>query len=154
VALLLKRMAAGEVVLERVKDNDILRTMLRELKVPVESQVLVFSRTSLQAGRHPAHAPARCFSRTPCTWAGLPGALIEVAAIDPELGPVFYSFDPQDARDAKSHLCPRGVVPALPWWDFCARHSRALRAQPLHYRRLASRCCGTVRSLVDDDDAL
>lgn len=100
VALLLKRIAAGEVVLKG-SDNDILRTVLRELHVPIESQVLVFSRTSLQAGLiRPSRPRALYFSDS--VYVGwIPGALLEVAAIDPELGPVFYAFDPQDARDAK-----------------------------------------------------
>lgn len=100
VAGLLKRIAAGEVVLKG-SDNDILRTVLGELRVPVESQVLVFSRTSLQAGHiRPSRPRALYFSES--VYVGwVPGALMEAAAIDPVLGPVFYAFDPQDAREAK-----------------------------------------------------
>lgn len=100
VALLLKRIAAGEVVIKG-PDHEILRAVLRELHVPVESQVLVFSRTSLQAGLiRPTRPRALYFSES--VYVGwVPGALMEVAAIDPELGPVFYAFDPQDARDAR-----------------------------------------------------
>ncbi len=100
VALLLKRIKAGQVTLMG-SDTDILRAVLRELNVPVESQVVVFSKTSLQAGLiRPANPRALYFSDS--VYVGwVPGGLIEVAAVDPELGPVFYGFDPQDARDAR-----------------------------------------------------
>jgi hypothetical protein len=100
VAVLLKRIAVGEVTLKG-KDDEILRTVLHELHVPVESQVLVFSRTSLQAGRIRPSRPRALFFSDSVYVGWVPGALMEVAAIDPELGPVFYAFDPQDARDAK-----------------------------------------------------
>ena len=100
VARLLKRIATREATLTG-SDNEILRAVLRELNVPVESQVVVFSRTSLQAGLiRPNHPRALYFSDS--VYVGwVPGGLIEVAAIDNELGPVFYAFDPQDAREAR-----------------------------------------------------
>lgn len=98
VAGLLQRIKDGQLAF-RGSDEEILRAVLRELKIPVESQVTVFSRTSLQAGLiRPAHPRAIYFSAS--VYVGwVPGGLIEVAAIDPQLGPVFYSFDPGDARD-------------------------------------------------------
>ena len=95
-----RRAAAGQVRFAG-SDLDVLRTVLQELKVPVESQVLVFSKTSLQ-GRlvRPGNPRALFFSDS--VYVGwVPGGLIEAAAIDPELGAVFYSLDPQDARDAR-----------------------------------------------------
>ena len=100
VAQLLKRIAAGEITLMG-SDHDILRAVLRELSVPEESQIVVFSKTSLQSGLiRPDNPRALYFSDS--VYVGyVPGGLIEIAAVDPELGPVFYSFDPQDARDAR-----------------------------------------------------
>jgi hypothetical protein len=100
VARLLKRLAVAETTFAG-SDHDILRAVLRELKVPVASQLVVFSRTSLQAGLiRPEHPRALYFSAS--VYVGwVPGGMIEVAAIDPELGPVFYAFDPQDARDSR-----------------------------------------------------
>lgn len=100
IAQLVRRITAKEVTLAG-SDTDILRAVLRELKIPVESQLTVFSKTSLQAGLiSPAHPRALYFSDS--VYVGwVPGALIEVAAIDPELGPIFYAFDPDDARDSR-----------------------------------------------------
>jgi hypothetical protein len=99
VAGLLQRIARREIVLAG-PDREILRGVLQALQIPVESQVVVFSRTSLQAGLiRPEHPRALYFSDS--VYVGwVPEGLVEVAAIDPELGPVFYSFDPQDAREA------------------------------------------------------
>lgn len=100
VARLLQRIAAGEVVLTG-SDDETLRAVLRALAVPIESQLVVFSKTSLQAGLiHPGNPRALYFSDS--VYVGfVPGGLIEVASVDPELGPVFYAFDPQDARDRR-----------------------------------------------------
>ncbi len=100
VARLLQRITAGEVALSG-SDNEILRAVLRELQVPVESQMAVFSRTSMQAGLiRPANPRVLYFSDS--TYVGwVPGGLVEVAAIDSEKGLQFYAFDPQDARDKR-----------------------------------------------------
>lgn len=96
ITALQQRMAAGEMAL-RDGDRGGLEEVLRALRVPVESQVLVFSKTSSQRGRiTPNHPRALYFSDS--VYVGwVPGGLIEVAAIDPQLGPVFYSLDARGA---------------------------------------------------------
>ena len=75
-------------------ERETVTSILRELKVPVESQLLVFSKTSVQRVRiSPGHPRALYFSDD-CYVGWVPGGLVEVAAIDPQLGPVFYTFDP------------------------------------------------------------
>ncbi len=99
VATVQRRIASG--VLAFVGDDrEIVRAVLRELDVPLESQVVVFSKTSLQRGRiSPSRPRALYFSDTAYVgW--VPGGLIEITTIDPRLGPIFYSFDPQEARGA------------------------------------------------------
>src|SRR5690242_4748567 len=87
------RLAKGELTLDG-SDREVLTALLRELKIPVESQVTVFSRTSLQRDRiRPSRPRAIYFSDT--SYVGwVPSGLIEVASIDPRLGPIFYAFDP------------------------------------------------------------
>lgn len=96
-ARLQKRLAAGEVRFAG-SDRDLLLALLRELKVPVESQVVVFSKTSLQRQRiRPDHPRAIYFSDNAYIgW--VPGGLIEVTTIDPVLGPIFYALDPSSLR--------------------------------------------------------
>lgn len=98
VAALLARIARSEVLLTG-SDLEILRTVLQELQVPVSSQILVFSRTSLQSGLIGPDTPRALYFSDSVYVGWVPHGLIEVIAIDPELGPVFYGFDPQDARD-------------------------------------------------------
>ena len=80
------------------RDRDLLLGLLRELKVPVESQMLVFSKTSLQRQRISPDQPRALYFSDDCYIGWVPGGLIEVTTIDPKLGPVFYQFDPGEAR--------------------------------------------------------
>jgi hypothetical protein len=89
---------------------------LAALGVPETSQMLVFSKTSFQKERiNPDHPRAIYFSdEVYIGWC--PGGLVEIAAIDPMLGPVFYSFDPHERgvekrfnRDADCLRCHGGT---------------------------------------------
>lgn len=85
----------GESPLER------LRFVLRELDVPEESQVMVFSKTSHQnALIHPKNPRALYFSEE--AYVGyVPGGAIEAVVVDPRLGPVFYLIEPGGPQGLK-----------------------------------------------------
>jgi hypothetical protein len=92
VAALQSRIAAGKVDLGH-SDRDVVRALLGEFRIPVESQLLVLSKTSLQRQRiRPDHFTDNCY----IGW--VPSGLIEIMAIDPVLGPVFYACNPAAAR--------------------------------------------------------
>jgi hypothetical protein len=97
VTALEAKFASGELRLEG-DERQIVRGLLAALKIPEASQMLVFSKTSFQKDRiSPAHPRAVYFSdEVYVGWC--PGGLVEIASIDPVLGPIFYSFDPQDQR--------------------------------------------------------
>ena len=97
IARLQQRIAAAQFAFAG-DDRQIVQAVLDELGIPVASQVVVFSKTSLQRGRiRPDHPRALYFSDSAYVgW--VPGGLIEVTTIDPQLGPVFYSFDPRAVR--------------------------------------------------------
>jgi len=80
------------------RDRDFISGLLRELKVPVESQMLVFSKTSLQRQRISPDHPRALYFSDECYVGWVPGGLIEVTTIDPKLGPIFYQVDPGDVR--------------------------------------------------------
>ena len=80
------------------RDRDVLSGLLEELQVPVESQVLVFSKTSLQRQRISPDHPRAIYFSDDCYIGWVPGGLVEVAAIDPVLGPIFYQLDPSTAQ--------------------------------------------------------
>src|SRR5262249_54756835 len=98
VSALKARLASGEVRLGG-DERQVVRTLLKALEIPEASQMLVFSKTSFQKDRiSPAHPRAIYFSDD--VYVGwCPGGLVEIAAMDPVLGPVFYSFDPQAVRE-------------------------------------------------------
>ncbi|MEW6302581.1 MAG: hypothetical protein AB1705_03865 [Verrucomicrobiota bacterium] len=96
IARLEKRLRSGDARLEG-NPKEILRALLQELQVPVESQILVFSKTSLQRGRIEPKNPRSMFFSDTCYVGWVPGGLMEVASIDPTLGPIFYAFDPYAA---------------------------------------------------------
>ncbi|MGD9719900.1 MAG: hypothetical protein AB7O59_01650 [Pirellulales bacterium] len=71
-----------------------LQSVLRELEIPASSQVLVFSKTSLQRHRISPRKPrAIYFSDNVYVGFCQAGDVLEVSAVDPNLGAVFYTID-------------------------------------------------------------
>jgi hypothetical protein len=97
IAGLQKCLAAGALKLTG-NGKEIVQSLLRELQIPVESQMLVFSKTSFQRSRIRPEQPRAIFFSDTCYVGWVPNGLVEIAAIDPQLGPVFYSFDPGAAE--------------------------------------------------------
>jgi len=92
-----ERMARGEVRLPGGDPLVFLKAYLRELKVPESSQTLVFSKTALQRQIVHAANPRAVYFNEDVSVAYIPGGRIEVAAVDPALGGIFYIFDPPGA---------------------------------------------------------
>ncbi len=86
------RIRSGELKLEGLDDKERLRSLLSALDIPLSSQLLVYSATSFQSGLiHPSNPRALYFNEE--VYVGyVPGGRFEVAAIDPDLGPVFQIF--------------------------------------------------------------
>jgi hypothetical protein len=100
VSRLQERLAIGEAKLEYESEHGYLRSLLRELAVPESSQVLVFSKTSLQRERISPKTPrAIYFNDEVMVGFCLRGRVMEVSAVDDELGTVFYTID-QTREDA------------------------------------------------------
>ena len=94
VSRLKARIAVGELKIEG-GEKEVVRAILKALRIPIDSQILVFSKTSFQRSRiNPGH-PRALFYTDNCYVGWVPGGLAEVTTIDPVLGPVFYSVDPR-----------------------------------------------------------
>ena len=94
VARLEQRLRAGEVVLAHDERNGFLRSVLAALDVPIDSQVLVFSKTSFQAAKIGPRTPrALYFNDTVSVGWVRGGEVLELAAQDPSLGTIFYTLD-------------------------------------------------------------
>lgn len=93
------RLESGATTLKYEADRSYLRSLLHELGVPESSQMLVFSKTSLQRQRIAPRMPrAIYFSDDVYVGYCQHGDIIEVSAVDPKLGAVFYSLDQQETE--------------------------------------------------------
>lgn len=93
VTRLMSRVRRGEARLTREADGSVLTSVLRALDVPVDSQLLVFSKTSVQAAHISPARPRAIYFRDDVMVAHVPGTPgVEVVAIDPLRGPVFYAL--------------------------------------------------------------
>ncbi len=93
VARLNEKLKSGEVTLERRGPSGYLQSVLEALQVPVESQVLVFSKTSFQASRiGPKNPRAIYFGDTLSAGWVRGGEVLEFVAQDPRQGSVFYTM--------------------------------------------------------------
>jgi hypothetical protein len=115
---------SGERTLDTSGELSLLRDLLRALDVPVSSQLLVTSATSLQKGRISPRRPRAIYFNDDTYVGFVPGGQIEVLSIDHELGGMFYLFDrltpgklPRMQRSDNCLTChaPRhmGEVPGL-----------------------------------------
>src|SRR5688572_53209 len=100
VADLNARLADGSARLRFDGRSGYLQSALDALRIPVGSQLLLFSQTSLQAARiGPANPRALFFNdRAALGWVR-DGDVIEVAAHDATQGTVFYTLDQKPAAD-------------------------------------------------------
>lgn len=94
VSQLQAKLDSGETHLEFDKEMGYLKSVLEALDIPVESQSLVFSKTSLQLRRISPHTPrAIYFSDDLYVGFCRAGDVMEISAADPQLGAVFYTLD-------------------------------------------------------------
>lgn len=84
----------GEVSFDHDDDFGYLKSVLNALDVPVESQMLVFSKTSLQLRRITPRTPRAIYFNDD-VYIGFcqRGDVLEVSTADPKLGTVFYTLD-------------------------------------------------------------
>ncbi len=94
VTALDRAVQAGQTTLAFEPTTGYLHAVLDALDVPVESQVTVFSGTSLQASRISAENPRALFFNDTVAVAWVRGGnLLEIASLDPTQGVLFYSID-------------------------------------------------------------
>ena len=85
-------LTSGAQSLEWNEDRGYLDSILEKLKIPVSSQGLVFSKTSLQVSRIKPQTPRAVYFNDDIYIGWVPnGTVIEISAADPKLGATFYS---------------------------------------------------------------
>ena len=91
-----KRIKSGELKFAPGDDKTLLLALLKALKVPVESQIMVFSKTSKQRSLISPTRPRVMYFSDDCYVGWVPGGAMELTTFDPVLGATFYLIDPHD----------------------------------------------------------
>jgi hypothetical protein len=102
VSRLQKRLDEGDVNLQHEDRRGYLKSLLKELDVPISSQTLVFSKTSLQRNRIAPRTPRAIYFNDEmyvgfCQY----GEVLELSAVDPALGAVFYTLSQDPSETPK-----------------------------------------------------
>lgn len=112
VARLQQRIESGETTLQFDTQHGFLQSLLKELGLPLSSQLLVFSKTSLQRYHISSKSPRALFYNDRVYVAWIPGApMLEMLAVDPTLGAVLYTLEqtntirPRFSRDNRCLEC-------------------------------------------------
>lgn len=94
IARLQQRIDSGELKLKFDEQFGYLPALLEALKIPASSQMLVFSKTSLQRAHIRPTNPRSVFYNDDTYLGYIPSApLMEVSGVDPRLGGVFYALE-------------------------------------------------------------
>ncbi|MEZ6134157.1 MAG: hypothetical protein R3C53_04510 [Pirellulaceae bacterium] len=94
VSRLIEKIQAKEFKLEYTTEHGYLRSILAALEIPEASQVLVFSKTSLQAQRISRQNPRAIYFNDDTYVGWIRGSsLMEISTDDPKLGAAFYAVD-------------------------------------------------------------
>lgn len=94
ISRLQARLDDGTTQLKFEERGGYLKSVLEELQIPISSQTLVFSKTSLQRHRITPRTPRALYFNDD-TYIGFchNGDVLEVSVADPQLGAVFYTLD-------------------------------------------------------------
>lgn len=103
-AELQEKVQQGEVKLDTSNDKAFLSSLLEALNIPITSQIMVFSASSLQSEIINPRNPRSLYFNEDTYLGWVPGGLVEIIAADPEMGPIFYVYD---------RLQPGGPVPGV-----------------------------------------
>lgn len=99
VSGLVERVRAGEASLQYEPEHGWLKSLLETLHVPVSSQSLVFSKTSLQRSRISPRTPRAIYFNDDIYIGWMPnGEVIEISSVDPQKGAIFYTLDQHDTK--------------------------------------------------------
>ena len=96
VAELKRQVESGKISLRFDPVKGYLPSVLQALNVPIESQMVVFSKTSFQSSRIEPRNPRTIFFNDSVSVAWVNGGFIELAAVDPKQGVIFYSLEQQN----------------------------------------------------------
>jgi hypothetical protein len=99
IVRLQERLDQGKLRLAYDQDHGYLAAVLNALAIPESSQVLVFSKTSLQRSRISPKTPRALYFNDEI-YAGFcqDGQVLEISVADPQLGTVFYTLEQRETQ--------------------------------------------------------
>jgi hypothetical protein len=107
IAGLEKRLATGVVKLRHDPKHGYLRSLLQALDVPAESQVLVFSKTAFNKHLIGPKTPRAIYFNDAVYVGWTPGIdALEISAVDPQKGAVFYTLPQKKESPPKFQRVP------------------------------------------------
>ncbi len=117
VALLEKRLESGKARLDYSGSQGYLSSVLHELGINIDSQVLVFSKTSIQLPKISPRTPRALYFNDEVSVGFVQGGdVLELTSLDPKQGVVLYTLDtektgrPQFSRRDDCLKCHQGPV--------------------------------------------
>lgn len=96
VAQLQAKLNNGEIQFDRSNEQEFLRALLDHFEIPIESQVLVYSKTSHQNSRIHPETPRAVYFNDDVYVGWVQGGVVEIADMNPTLGMSFYVLDHRD----------------------------------------------------------
>lgn len=100
---------AADAALDLTGELPLLKSLLKKLDIPVSTQLMLFSATSLQSGIINPHNPRALYWNGDTTVGFVPGGRVEIASLDAEAGMVFFISDTirpgQSPRFVRSDKC-------------------------------------------------
>jgi hypothetical protein len=122
VTQLLRRIQDKKVEVRFDEERGYLPWLLQALDIPIESQMLVFSKTSVQALRIDPRRPRMLYFNDSVIVGSVPGGAIELAAQDPQRGMVFYLLDQTPLRYKAFLSQPQPIFPVTQRGDCATCH--------------------------------
>ena len=145
VSRLRDQLRDGSVQLDYEPQQGYVKSLLKHLQIPIDSQILVFSKTSLQAFRISPSNPRAFYFNDEVVVGWIQGSsLVEIATADPELGVAFYSM-----QMGRSPYLSRENNRCLT----CHETTTAAGKHPVHMvRSVSTRSSGKINLLLDMHD--
>src|SRR3954449_9393312 len=94
-----EELESGRLSLDRTSEKAFVTSLLKALDIPLSSQMLVFSTTSLQLSLISPSNPRALYFNEDLYVGYVPRGRIEIVSLDPELGGIYYLCDiPNETR--------------------------------------------------------
>src|SRR5215469_7982205 len=141
VAVLMKRVESGQTKLDYAENGwGYLPSLLKQLDIHVDSQVLVFSRTSIQTTHISPRTPRAIYFNDQVSVGYVRGGdVLEITALDPKLGIILYSLEaertakPEFSRRDDCLRCHQGpITMGVPGLFVSSIHPRSEELRDVH----------------------